>query len=67
MSNREPEIPDLKEAHRRSAQRVRELLEELEAAEKEFARLTDKVRALNASAPLRKDLTFRSPNPQIRN
>lgn len=41
MPNRE-----LKDAHRRSADRIRELLEELESAEKEFNRLTEKIRAL---------------------
>ncbi len=53
MPNREPETRDLKEAHRRSADRVRSLLEELEAAEKEFAKLTEQVRALNESVPRR--------------
>ena len=55
MPNREPEIRELKEAHRKSAERVRTLLEELEAAEKEFAILTDKVRALNQALPPRKE------------
>ena len=49
MPNREPEIRDLKEAHRKSAEKVRTLLAELEAAEREFARLTDRVKALTES------------------
>ncbi len=61
MSNREPEIRDLKEAHRKSAERVRTLLEELEAAEKEFAILTDRVRALNEVIPMRKEFLSAPP------
>jgi hypothetical protein len=57
MTNREPETRELKEAHRHSAERVRTLLEELEAAEKEFAILTDKVKALNESIPPRSEYT----------
>ena len=46
MSNRERERLELKEAHRRSAERVQRLLEELEIAEREFAGLTEKMKAL---------------------
>lgn len=57
MSNREPEVRELKEAHRISAERVRTLLEELEVAEKEFARLTDRVRALNETLAAPREYT----------
>lgn len=49
MQVEQSDVNALKEAHRQSAARVRTLLEELELAEKEFARLTDKVRKLNES------------------
>ena len=41
----EQNVDALKEAHRRSAEKVQSLLEQLEAAEREFARLTDRLRA----------------------
>ena len=43
--------PELKEAHRRSAARIRELLEELETAEEEFNRLTERIKALEPLRP----------------
>ena len=58
MPTQESDARELKEAHRRSAERVRILLEELEMAEKEFARLTEKVRALQP--PPKESLTIAS-------
>ncbi len=46
MQVEQSDIQTLKEAHRRSADRVRALLEELEVAELEFVRLTEKVRMM---------------------
>ena len=60
MPNQESDVRELREAHRKSAEKVRTLLEELEAAEKEFAHLTDKVRALNQTPNVRKEFSSTS-------
>jgi hypothetical protein len=53
METTEPDIHELKEARRKSAARVRSLLEELEAAEREFEALTQKVKIVSEALPLR--------------
>ena len=54
MQNTEPEIRAVEEARRRSAQKVRSLLEQLEAAEREFDALSKKMKALSETLPLGK-------------
>ena len=46
MFTTEDELQILKEERRRSAAKVRTLLEQLEQAEKEFAAITDKMNAV---------------------
>ncbi len=58
MQKPEPDIREIKEAHRRSADKVRELLEQLEEAEREFAHLTERIRALSNSMPAKEYLSI---------
>ena len=51
MQSTEPDLRAVEEARRRAAARVRSLLEQLEAAEREFDTLTKKVRLLAANQP----------------
>lgn len=51
MQNPEPDIHAVKEARRQAAARVRSLLEQLEAAEREFDALTQKAKMLSETLP----------------
>ncbi len=51
MQSSERDIHAVQEARRQAAARVRTLLEELEAAEREFEALTEKVKILTEALP----------------
>ena len=51
MRGLELEIDAVEEARRRAAAKVRSLLEQLEAAEREFEALTEKAKMLSGSIP----------------
>ena len=51
MQSTEPDLRAVEEARRRAAAKVRSLLEQLEAAEREFDTLTKKVRLLAQNQP----------------
>jgi hypothetical protein len=51
MQSTEPDLRAVEEARRRAAAKVRSLLEQLEAAEREFDTLTKKFRLLAQSQP----------------
>ena len=55
MQSTEPDLRAVEEARRRAAAKVRSLLEQLEAAEREFDALTKKAKLLLESAPLQKE------------
>ncbi len=56
MHGTEPDLRTVEEARRRSAAKVRSLLEQLEAAEKEFDALTKKFKALSEATPPRNEV-----------
>ena len=51
MEDTEAELLALQQARRESAEKLRSLLGQLEAAELEFASLTDKLKSLRAGHP----------------